>query len=76
MTMINVTQESLESVIETGLSILGHNNSLPKSNIHALVEFILNYYTPDEEEETSETLKVFSPNQAAALSAQFIGETR
>ena len=59
MTLINVTTESLEAVIETGLAVLGHNASLPKSNIHALAEFIMNYYSPVE---------------AATLSVQFIGE--
>jgi hypothetical protein len=59
MTMIDVTTDSLESVIETGLAVLGHNINLPKSNIHALAEFIMNYYSPDE---------------SAALSVQFIGE--
>lgn len=59
MTLINVTTESLEAVIETGLAVLGNNASLPKSNIHALAEFIMDYYSPVE---------------AAALSVQFIGE--
>lgn len=59
MTLINVTTDSLAAVIETGFAVLGHKVNLPKSNIHALAEFIMDYYSPVE---------------AAALSVQFIGE--
>jgi len=59
--IINVTQDSLESVIEAGLAVLGDKTKLPAVQIPELAKFILNYYSPDVSE---------------FLSAQFIGESR
>lgn len=56
--IINVTQESLEAVIETGLAVLGDKTKFPMVQIPELAAFILQYYSPDD---------------SASLSVQFIG---